>query len=330
MILFFAFSPQRPLYREPLFWASVCLPLLIGLGMVLTTLPMSYTFSWTAQGFNLFFDLAKLPLTIASLSLPLGTISAVMHRSVQTARQIELSLELSRFKDFIEHRKSVIEEFKGLLPESWSNRTVNHFYKVIFDKSLRREYQPKLPCSWLLLYQMIKECSNDIAFGNFFDVSYLEQLATEEGLTELIELKSQFIVDIAKLLDESISFFDPEWTDFDVFERNGISDDDDFFYKCSDLASDCRNMFRKLNELATALIDSSVYHFLSSEQASLLAFLSTSEIYYDVEPNIDFEVFLGEEGGDIVRNIMRGDYGEKKNNGDLVALTFRIMQPSIY
>ena len=284
---------------------------------------MSHSFSWTAQGFNLFVELAKLPLTIASLSLPLGTISAVMHRSSQTAKQIDLSLELSRFKDFLEHRNAFIEEVKRLLPESWSSTTVNRVYKVFFPESIKRQYQPNLPDSWVLLYRQINEYSGDLAFNDFFDLGYLAQMETDEDLSKLVESKSEFIKNISKFLDKAVSTIEPVCPELGVFDRNGISDDDDFFLRCSDLVLDCRSMFFMLSTLASALLESNTYQFLSKEQISILMFFSGSEVDFETEPKADFGIFLGCAGQEIIKRVMHEDENGKRKNGDLVALTFR-------
>jgi len=321
----FAFSPHRPLYCEWLFWASILVPILIGMLMILTTLPTRYTFAWTADGFNHFLELSKLPLGIASLSIPLGTIAAVMHRSAQTSKQIELSLELSKNKDFKEHRNDFIDEFKGFLPKECSVN-VNHLYKVFFPESLDRDYKIRIPVSLISLFNFINESPKEVVFKNLFSDEYYHKLSSDEYLKIIIEEKANFILKISKLLDEVLIVVNPKWDEYDVLERNGISDEDDLFFRCSNLALDCKNMFSIISNISNAMMQTSNYHFIPDMHIDVLRFFSESDIAFDTEPDSELFILFGNECQDVIDKVMHDDGFGNKENGNLVALTFRIIE----
>jgi hypothetical protein len=293
--------------------------------MILTTLPARYTFSWTAEGFNLFLELSKLPLGIASLSIPLGTIAAVMHRSAQTSKQIELSLELSKNKDFKEHRNDFIDELNGFLPKECTVN-VNHLYKVFFPESLDRDYKIRIPVSFISLFDFINESPKEVVFENLFSDKYYYKLSNDEHLKIIIEEKTNFILKISKLLDEALTEVNPKWDEYDVLERNGISDEDDLFFRFLKLALDCKNMFHIISNISNAMMQTSNYHFIPDEYINVLRLLSESDIVFDTEPSSELFILFGNECQYVIDKVMHDDGFGNKENGNLVALTFRIIE----
>ena len=283
-----------------------------------------YSFSWTTEGFSTFFEVSKLPLAIASLSLPLGTVSAVIHRSAQTAKQIELSLELSRFKDFKEHREAFLDEITALLSDSWTQVSVGHLYRVLFPQSVDRHYKPVIPHSWNALFEMLTVPEHKKRNADYFSIDYWNALNNDSERSKLLEEKRAFVKDFSDLIYEADTTIKMGEPDMDVYERNGINDEEEFVANLGELARDCASMFRKLTELASVLLSSHTYHFMSSEQVSVLVFFSRSEVNFKTELNSDFEEFFGQERLELKGKVVYMDSQERLVNGDLVALTFRV------
>lgn len=325
---YFSISPDRSLHRERVFWVSILLPLGIGMGMIFSTLPCEYSLSWTAEGFVTFFELSKLPLTIAGLSLPLGTVSAVIHRSAQTAKQIKLSLELSRFKDFQEHRKAFIEEFSSLLDDNWSKIAVSHLYKVFFSQSIDRKYQPVIPDSWNSTYEMLTAFYQKIASEDYFSLSYWNALNNDLERKNLTEKKTNFVRSVANLLDQVVTSIEVDSAEMYIYERNGISDEDELAANLEGLAKDCAAMFSKLSVLATIFLNSHIYHFMSSDQVALLEFFARSEVYFKTEVTPDYDEFFGQIDPELINKVIYEDDQGRLINGNLVALTFRVKNVS--
>lgn len=319
----FGLSPQRPLHSDMLFWLLILVPIFIGAAMILTTLPFCCSFSWSAEGFNLFLELAKLPLYIAGLSLPLGTIYAVMHRSAQTSEQIKLSIELSKFNDFKEHRNAIIDEIKLNLSKGLEGVDIKCMYKVIFPDIIQRKYKPKFPDSWYELYGFMSDESS-LEQNSIFRLEMKLGSLDDKEINDIIELKCGVIRKIASLLDRAVTVLNPDFWFDDIFGRNGIHDDDDFFFKRDKLASDCRNMLRKINAISKSILDSSVYHFMTKKQIDMLEYFSMVEIVFENDPESLLENPLFPEWSDVIRRLLHDDGHGNMENGDLVAITFGI------
>lgn len=81
----------------------------------LFTLDTNLQWSLTPKGMNNFLTLFKLPIGIASLSLPLAAVVAANHRSMQTAKQILEQNSQNVFANHLQHRSyffKFIEDFK--------------------------------------------------------------------------------------------------------------------------------------------------------------------------------------------------------------------------
>lgn len=83
---------HRSLGNQPLFWVALFLP--VTLFIVFGCLSwIGSSPQWNYEGFNHFIDRSKLPLGFLTLSIPFTALVTSMHRSIQTATQIEKTQE---------------------------------------------------------------------------------------------------------------------------------------------------------------------------------------------------------------------------------------------
>lgn len=73
-----------------------------------------HTPKFDSEGMSVFLDISKLPLLILSLTLPLGALTANIHRTYQIKRQIDLSEEKNLSDIYYAHNKYYVETFSKI------------------------------------------------------------------------------------------------------------------------------------------------------------------------------------------------------------------------
>lgn len=131
------------LHETPLFRWSIRIPVyasIVLFGLVCTDnqVPMSFQSEDIATAFQIF----KLPLLTLGLIVPLTALSAAMHRSEQTARQINTQNEQNNFSNHFKH----LEEFKKAFfeqkpqPTHWGG--VESLHRCIYPNTLSGDLAP--------------------------------------------------------------------------------------------------------------------------------------------------------------------------------------------
>jgi hypothetical protein len=82
----------------------------------------SISFCFSSECWGYFFQLYKMPITIAGTSIPAAAIIATLHRSHETAIQISMSFRQyeeavnnNRFGNFLKHREGFIKHMEGVV-----------------------------------------------------------------------------------------------------------------------------------------------------------------------------------------------------------------------
>lgn len=79
---------HKSLTKQPLFWAAICWPCGISLGLG-SHVWIGRAKDFSVEGYATFIEISKLPLGVLAVAIPLTAVIAAMHRSIQTAKQIE-------------------------------------------------------------------------------------------------------------------------------------------------------------------------------------------------------------------------------------------------
>lgn len=110
----FSIDEEKPFYAHYQFWIVwVSFPLVAALFFAQPIFE-NYELKLSKDGYDTFFEVMKLPLWLAGLSIAGGIFFARMHASKQRSRQIEQTEKNNNFKLFYEHREYFEGYLKGL------------------------------------------------------------------------------------------------------------------------------------------------------------------------------------------------------------------------
>ncbi|MFJ3354562.1 hypothetical protein [Serratia liquefaciens] len=172
---------ERQLSHQWLFWLSILIPLLISL-LLSIPLWLQTKINISAEGYDDFLRIFKLPIGVLSLSIPLVAIVAHIHRTIQTAKQIELTNQKNITDRFFAHHKYIVDSLSSIkghelkINEATITPKVSHpyaLYRFIFPTS---SYTSGI----------------DISTQNTYIDSIIDRLAKiEELLEEAVEFTSK-------------------------------------------------------------------------------------------------------------------------------------------
>ncbi|MBP1010334.1 hypothetical protein [Serratia fonticola] len=120
---------DRKLSEQWLFRLSILIPLVIS---IMLCIPLWLKTEWdlSAQGYDVFLNLYKLPIGVLSLSIPFVAIVAHIHRTIQTSEQINTTRRKNAADSFFSHHKFMIEAINKI---SEKDITILHNYKYKID-----------------------------------------------------------------------------------------------------------------------------------------------------------------------------------------------------
>ncbi|QKJ48532.1 hypothetical protein G9394_07420 [Proteus vulgaris] len=107
---------DQGLHLQPLFWLLITFPLIIS-AILWLLISENYSLNLTKDGYNQFIEYAKLPLLILTLSPILGAFVINAHRSIQTAKQIEVTERKNKVDIYFLIKKNIIEQLNALNDE---------------------------------------------------------------------------------------------------------------------------------------------------------------------------------------------------------------------
>ncbi|BEN63114.1 hypothetical protein SMKC072_09360 [Serratia marcescens] len=134
---------ERKLSDQWLFKLAILAPLIASIFLCIP-LWLETSIDLSAKGYDKFLSLYKLPIGTLSLSIPLVAIVAHIHRTIQTAAQIETTKIKNTTDSFFSHHKFMIEAFSKIPSKkiTISNQEVDyeikdpyHLYDNLFNGS---------------------------------------------------------------------------------------------------------------------------------------------------------------------------------------------------
>ncbi|HHU0742621.1 TPA: hypothetical protein ACT915_000140 [Serratia marcescens] len=99
---------ERKLSEQWMFWLSILIPLALSITLSIP-LWLQTKINISAEGYDNFLRIFKLPIGVLSLSIPLVAIVAHIHRTIQTAEQIQTTRRKNAADSFFSHHKFMIE-----------------------------------------------------------------------------------------------------------------------------------------------------------------------------------------------------------------------------
>lgn len=104
---------HKSLFHQKLFWISILIPFLSFLYYGLWAW-YGHTPDLSAAGFEVFYNISKVPLLFLAASVPLASIVNNIHRTIQTEKQIA-EAERKNFSDsYYTHFKNTLDLMKGV------------------------------------------------------------------------------------------------------------------------------------------------------------------------------------------------------------------------
>jgi hypothetical protein len=179
---------HNDLTKQPLFWVGIFWP--AGFSLALgSRVWLNRTLDFSYDGYEAFIQISKLPLAVLALTIPVTAVIAAIHRSIQTAKQIEETQVKNTADLYYSHKKHYIE-----ILEKISFITQPHLaYKIAFPNNSEKNYNIELDKKFL---QDTKKLNDNLI-----------QLTTE--LYENNQITNQDIEKILKKIKEThCHFFD--------------------------------------------------------------------------------------------------------------------------
>lgn len=189
---YFEFTDES-LSKQHLFKLSIGGPLLIA---ALLCIPLWFdkniNLSLTYSGYENFLSIFKLPIGVWSLSIPLVAIVAHIHRTIQTASQIEATKAKNLSDSFFSHHKFVTEALSKL--------------PVYPLKINNTEFDSKLDAPYSL-------------YNKFFPKSSYENGFSQEGFSDVVSVIQDTINSLSASLSMSKNSTDHEKELFHNFDH---------------------------------------------------------------------------------------------------------------
>lgn len=132
---------ERQLSKQFLFWLSILIPLLISL-LLSIPLWLQTKIDLSANGYDNFLRIFKLPIGVLSLSIPLVAIVAHIHRTIQTAKQIELTNQKNTTDRFFSHNKHIVDALSSIKDDDIKVNEITITPKITHPFSLYRKIFP--------------------------------------------------------------------------------------------------------------------------------------------------------------------------------------------
>lgn len=196
---------HKALHKQPVFWVAVMWPtsafLLFG-----SEVWFSYELSTTEAGYAKFLDISKLPLGILASGLAAAAFVASIHRSIQTAKQIEEAKVKNTADLYYAHKKFFFDQVTtaGLINNPTS------YYKKKYPHMRVDNYNPKPSLSFIQKYKA--ELGNEKRLSNALNLQH-NFPSEREAIVQSIQILNAAIVyyqshGVKENRSDSISYID--------------------------------------------------------------------------------------------------------------------------
>ncbi|MGG4663596.1 hypothetical protein [Providencia vermicola] len=203
---------ESSLHVQPLFWFLVFLPLIIS-GIAWVLIAQDYELDVSAKGYSRLMENAKFPFLILTLSPILGAFVTSAHRSLQTAKQIEIAnvqLEATKTKNKVDKfysDKKDLYELIGYL-RSCNGEKILNVGSILFKAFDIKNYEKKVNDDFIeLINKFIASLSiymdagkiameQNYALSNYGNEDFLHSFRLYRIEVELIKIKKYFHLEI--------------------------------------------------------------------------------------------------------------------------------------
>ncbi|WP_417567714.1 hypothetical protein [Marinobacter sp.] len=136
-------SPDTHLIKTVVFWLLLLPPLIGGVSLAIYAgICAEVYWQFTPEAYNLIIKNFKMPLGVMGLSIPLAALSAAIHRSVQTSRQIKEQYSQNIFSNHLEHRNYFFRFIEDFNPFTNLDISVPKLYEKLFPRAVDGGLEP--------------------------------------------------------------------------------------------------------------------------------------------------------------------------------------------
>jgi len=136
-------SPDTHLIKTAVFWLLILPPLIGGVSLAVSAGVYDLVYwQFTPESYNLIIKDFKMPLGVMGLSIPLAALSAAIHRSVQTSRQINEQYSQNIFSNHLQHRNYFFKFIEDFEPFKGMKISVPKLYEVLFPRAVDGDLEP--------------------------------------------------------------------------------------------------------------------------------------------------------------------------------------------
>ncbi|NBM55705.1 hypothetical protein GWI68_13210 [Proteus sp. G2669] len=219
---------EKSLHKQWLFWLAIIAPLVSGIYFG-SGIWSEFYLRLDFKGFSNFFEISKFPFGILALSPILGAFVVSAHRSIQTAKQIEVTEKKNIIDIYYARKKSIVDDLNAFndneLFEKYNSNLIyrkmnsgEKFYKFEINKKtisrINREIWNTITHYKLaqdVFHKIADKHSKNISEMPFLNIDHSthlrEYIESFEKIMKIlsIEIKSQYllkedIIDFQKIL----------------------------------------------------------------------------------------------------------------------------------
>lgn len=251
-------APETHLVKTVAFWLLTLPPLSFGIwltyqaGLFLPEYLNASTDSYT----EILHDF-KLPFGIMSLAIPLAALSAAIHRSVQTSRQIKEQYSQNIFSNHLAHREYFFKFIADSNPFAGLSSNNAKLYEILFPNAVNGDLAPD--------EEFLTSVLEDV---------YFLQSSINKSLSEALKNNRTYL-NGEKIINALENY---DFTAENIIENHNLLPEE---IKLEDLFATTQSKLQESSKLLEGLIHCANFHRFYIEKQELTYYEKTDALYVD-------------------------------------------------
>lgn len=132
---------NKQLHQTAWFWTSILIPLALSLVVAsLICVGNDISASLKTDDINNLLKTFQIPLGLLSLAIPFVAVTAALHRSAQTAKQIEAQQSQNNFINHFKHLEEFKKSMGSQVPIGWES--IESFHHTMYPNTANGDFTP--------------------------------------------------------------------------------------------------------------------------------------------------------------------------------------------
>lgn len=166
---FFKLDHQDLTHQWP-FRFAIGIPLALFVGTGITVWCPDYTIGFSKESYSTFLKISQFPLYLLSISIPAVAIVAHIHRTIQTAKQIQLTIDKNKPDSFYTQLKGVTDQLKTLPSMKFTRSN---------DDGTFKSYTFEIKHTYRLFYHIYKNSSAEKGASSDISLEFISSITSE-------------------------------------------------------------------------------------------------------------------------------------------------------